>query len=75
MGEGLAAPDKQGNAGTHASTPMDDDGSQEVDEEGTKKNDKKQSKGLADLMQKGMRQPPHVGGQSCLALHMSGLQE
>ena len=72
-GEGTAAPDKHGNAGMRASTPMDD-GSQKMAEEEAGENDDKESKGLADLMQKGGTQPLNVHGQSCLALSASWLQ-
>ena len=58
-GEGITAPDKHGDAGMRASTPTDD-GSQEMAEQDANENDDKQSKGLADLMQKGEMQPPHV---------------
>ena len=62
MGKGSAVPDKQNDAGTRASASVDD-GSQEKAEQDVNENGERQSKGLADLMQKGRMQPPHVDGQ------------
>ena len=72
-GRGLAAPERQVNAGVRASIPVDDD-DREMAEQDADENDDKQSKGLADLMQKGGTQPLHVHGQPRLALSASWLQ-
>ena len=62
-GKGIAASDKHGDAGMRASSPMDD-GSQEMAEQDADENDDKQSKGLADLMQKGGMHLLCIHGQS-----------
>ena len=72
-GRGLAAPERQVNAGVHASIPVDDDDREMADQDADE-NDNKQSKGLADLMQKGGTQPLYVHGRPCLAPSASWLQ-